>query len=838
MITLAGNNKDAATEGSFRLTRELAGLGALFFAVFTCVALYTYSEGDPGFNQVVSARHGVANKAGLVGAYWGGLLAETLGAWAYLVPCWIAWRGVRLVAPRAGLPLRRAVGLWLLLLVLLAFLGSPWGGLSLGNVHGGGGLGRAVFGFLDRYLSGFGAFSLLLFGLIAAVQLLFGLTWDNFWRPLAGILNEQLWRIGDAVQAWRERRAEIRRRRAAEKPGPEKSGPEKDEADKPVRTARLLRPKRQKEAPAVDDSGDAQAVAAELVIGDEPASEAVDRFLDAVIEQAALEQQALGRSSGEQAPPVRPQREKPAALEAAPQPIRHSIPEPAPEPAFAATPKPVAARQVKATAKAAAYEGMTLPPLDLLTLPNVADNPPVDPEICRRQAESLITCLNDFGIQGEVQRVVPGPVVTMFEVKPAPGVKISRIVGLSVDLALSMKALAVRIEGPIPGKDTVGVEIPNAKRQTVYFREILDAEAFRTSESKITLAIGKDIQGRPHVADLARMPHLLVAGATGSGKSVCINGILLSILYKATPDEVKLLLVDPKRIELSVYNDLPHLVHPVVTETAMAKSALDWAVAEMDRRYEAMALLGVRNIVGYNEKLAKLGDDRPEELAALEPLPYLLIVIDELADLMMTAAKEVEVSIVRLAQLARAAGIHLVLATQRPSVDVVTGLIKANFPTRIAFQVTSKHDSRTILDAVGAEYLLGRGDMLFKPSGGKTVRMHGAFVSDEETAAVVEFWKSRAAPSYSLDFSDWQKGADGGPGEFGGDGGDGVSSDSVYPQAVDFVMEQGKASISLIQRRFRIGFNRAARFIEQMERDGLLGPQEGSKPRSVIRGKE
>jgi S-DNA-T family DNA segregation ATPase FtsK/SpoIIIE len=425
----------------------------------------------------------------------------------------------------------------------------------------------------------------------------------------------------------------------------------------------------------------------------------------------------------------------------------------------------------------------------------------------------------------------------MFEVKPAPGVKISRIVGLSVDLALAMKALAVRID-PIPGKDTVGVEIPNAKRQTVYFRDILDAEAFRASESRLTLAIGKDIQGRPHVADLARMPHLLVAGATGSGKSVCINGILLSILYKATPDEVKLLLVDPKRIELSVYNDLPHLVHPVVTETAMAKSALDWAVAEMDRRYEAMALLGVRNIAGYNEKLAKLGDARDPELIDLEPLPYLVIVIDELADLMMTAAKEVEVSIVRLAQLARAAGIHLILATQRPSVDVVTGLIKANFPTRISFQVTSKHDSRTILDAVGAEYLLGRGDMLFKPSGGKTVRMHGAFVSDEETAAVVEFWKSRAKPSYKLDFAEWQKGGDGGGGDFIGEGGDEVTSDAVYPQAVDFVMEQGKASISLIQRRFRIGFNRAARFIEQMERDGLLGPQEGSKPRSVIRNKE
>jgi S-DNA-T family DNA segregation ATPase FtsK/SpoIIIE len=481
-----------------------------------------------------------------------------------------------------------------------------------------------------------------------------------------------------------------------------------------------------------------------------------------------------------------------------------------------------------------------LPPLELLSVPPPAKGQGPDPEAARRQGESLAGCLSDFGIQGEVQRIVPGPVVTMFEYKPAPGIKISRIAGLSDDLALAMKALAVRIEAPIPGRDTVGVEIPNAKRQTVYLREILESEAFTSSASKLTLAIGKDIQGKPQVADLARMPHLLVAGATGSGKSVCINGILLSILYKARPDEVKLLLVDPKRIELSVYNDLPHLVHPVVTEMSMAKSALDWAVHEMDRRYEAMARLGVRNILGYVEKLSKLGDDRPEELADLTPIPYLVIIIDELADLMMTAAKEVEISIVRLAQLARAAGIHLILATQRPSVDVVTGLIKANFPTRISFQVTSKHDSRTILDTVGAEHLLGRGDMLFKPSGGKMSRMHGAFVSDEETAEVVEFWKQRAAPGYELDFAEWQKEAGGGPdgGDTGDMGGDDTASDPVYPQAVDFVMEQGRASISLIQRRFRIGFNRAARFIEQMERDGMLGPQEGSKPRAVLRGKD
>lgn len=797
---MAGNSPKSAGngptvgDGSFRLTRELVGLGALFLAAFTFVALYSYNAGDPGFNQVVSAKH-VANKAGRVGAYWGGFLAEYLGVWGYLVPGLIAWRGLRFLAPRLALPIRRGVGLALFVLVLLVFLGSAWGeAISLGGVHGGGQVGHVLFELLNNYLSVFGAASLLLFGFIAALQLTFDLTLDNFWRPLAAVVNEQFWRAGDAITAWRERRADAREGQTA--------SPEA--APKPVRAPRL---KKTEPTPADTAAGDSDA----------GPSEAVDRFLDAVVEQVTGSDGGKPTAAG-----------KPAAKE-------NEAPVLVPAP----TPKPMmtAKQAIKAGRAAAASGDVTLPPLDLLSVPSASEAVPVDPEICRVQAEGLIACLNDFGIQGEVTRVAPGPVVTMFEVKPAPGVKISRIVGLSVDLALSMKALAVRID-PIPGKDTVGVEIPNAKRQTVYFRDILDAEAFRASASRLTLAIGKDIQGRPHVADLARMPHLLVAGATGSGKSVCINGILLSILYKATPDEVKLLLVDPKRIELSVYNDLPHLVHPVVTETAMAKSALDWAVAEMDRRYESMALLGVRNILGYNEKLEKLGDNRAEELAALEPLPYLVIVIDELADLMMTAAKEVEVSIVRLAQLARAAGIHLILATQRPSVDVVTGLIKANFPTRISFQVTSKHDSRTILDAVGAEYLLGRGDMLYKPSGGKTVRMHGAFVSDEETAAVVEFWKSRAAPSYKLDFAEWQKGGDGGPGDLAGEGGDDTASDAVYPQAVDFVMEQGKASISLIQRRFRIGFNRAARFIEQMERDGLLGPQEGSKPRSVIRTKE
>jgi S-DNA-T family DNA segregation ATPase FtsK/SpoIIIE len=492
-------------------------------------------------------------------------------------------------------------------------------------------------------------------------------------------------------------------------------------------------------------------------------------------------------------------------------------------------PRPAAAKAVPSPVNVPAGPG-GLPNTALLTAPPPQSSSQT-PAVLQPLADKLKECLNDFNVQGEIQHVVPGPVVTMFEFKPAPGIKVSKIENLTDDIALALRAESVRIEAPIPGKDSVGIEIPNIEREMVYLREVLESKEFTGSKSPLTLALGKDIQGATKVADLARMPHLLVAGATGAGKSVGINGFLLSLLYKAGPEDVMLLLVDPKRIELAPYADLPHLVHPVVTDMNMAKSALEWAVFEMDCRYEKMAQLGVRNIEGYNMKVEEMGDNVPEEFEHMKHMPYLVIIIDELADLMMTAAKEVEQCIVRLAQLARAAGIHLVLATQRPSVDVVTGLIKANFPTRISFFVTSKFDSRTILDAVGAERLLGKGDMLFKPSGGKLKRMHGAYVDETEIAHVVDFWKQSVPQEFELDFSDWSPNT----GNGGGSGGVSSTDDPVYDEAVQFVLDQGKASISLLQRRLRIGFNRAARFIEQMEEDGILGPQEGSKPRKVIK---
>lgn len=476
-----------------------------------------------------------------------------------------------------------------------------------------------------------------------------------------------------------------------------------------------------------------------------------------------------------------------------------------------------------------------MPSLELLQQPQQSDSLP-SREVLEEQSAGLMNCLTEFNIQGELVRVTPGPVITLFEIRPAPGVRVGRFTNLTDDLARSLKAEAIRIQAPVPGCDTVGVEIPNLNRSTVNFRELIQSEAFQSAPSLLTMALGKDIEGRPAVRDLATMPHVLVAGTTGSGKSVCLNSVLVSFLYKASPDEVKLMMIDPKRVEMAMYADLPHLVHPVVTETSLAKTALEWAVAEMDSRYDCLAKFGVKNIKDYNRKLSSFGDEKPQEYADLKPMPYLVIVIDELADLMLTAGKDVEGCLVRLAQLARAAGIHLIVATQRPSVDVVTGLIKANFPCRVSFQVANKYDSRTILDTAGAEQLLGKGDMLYKPTGGKLQRLHGPFVTDDEVQAVVDHWRRQCAPQYEVDFTEWgtslTENAKASSAPASGPG----SSDeeSLYAEAVAFVQEQGRMSISLLQRRFRIGFNKAARFVERMEEEGILPPaSRANKARNV-----
>lgn len=444
----------------------------------------------------------------------------------------------------------------------------------------------------------------------------------------------------------------------------------------------------------------------------------------------------------------------------------------------------------------------------------------IDKESIQANASILEKKLKDYGIDGKVVEVRPGPVITMYEFQPAAGIKVSRISNLADDLAMALSAVSIRIIAPIPGKDVVGIEIPNKIRQTVYFREIIESSQFGSSNSFLSLALGKTIAGEPFVADLTKMPHLLVAGSTGSGKSVSLNSMICSMLYKATPINVRFLMIDLKMLELSFYDGIPHLLLPVVTNAKNAKASLRWLIDEMERRYKMMADKGVRNIEKYNQKMVK---------ASTEAIPYIVVVIDELADLMMVSTKEVEEYIARLAQMARASGIHLVLATQRPSVDVLTGIIKANFPARISCQVSSKVDSRTILDTNGAESLLGYGDMLFlSPGYGRLQRLHGPFVSEGEIKRIVEFLKQQGTPVYHQEILE-EKDEDGASEE--------NMDDEKYQEAVEFVMERGEASISMVQRRFRIGYNRAARIVERMETEGVVGPSDGVKPREVLKRK-
>lgn len=483
-----------------------------------------------------------------------------------------------------------------------------------------------------------------------------------------------------------------------------------------------------------------------------------------------------------------------------------------------------------------------LPPVSLLDA-ETEKRHKIDRDSLVMNSRILEKKLLDYGVEGRVVEVRPGPVITVYEFEPAPGVKVSRIVNLADDLALALSAVTIRIVAPIPGKSVVGIEVPNAVRETVYLREIIDSDPFRNSKSKLSFGIGKDISGEPFVFDLAKMPHLLVAGSTGSGKSVSVNSMISSILFKATSEEVRFLMIDPKMLELSDYEGIPHLLLPVVTNPKKAAIALKWLVNEMERRYTVLAEKAVRNIEHYHQKMDKelkekgrvykrrgdtLEGDENKAEERIERLPYIVVVIDELADLMMISSKEVEESITRLAQMARAVGIHLILATQRPSVDVLTGLIKANFPARISFQVTSRVDSRTILDTIGAEHLLGSGDMLFLPPGSsKLIRIHGAFISSAETKRVVEFLKKQGKPSYEtsiLTEVKKEKETTGEDDEY----------DEKYDEALAFVAETGLASISLIQRRFRIGYNRAARIIEKMEGEGVVGPSDGVKAREVL----
>jgi DNA segregation ATPase FtsK/SpoIIIE-like protein len=477
----------------------------------------------------------------------------------------------------------------------------------------------------------------------------------------------------------------------------------------------------------------------------------------------------------------------------------------------------------------------SLPGLEMLNAPQ--ENSAISDEYFQNMSRTLEQALSQFGVEARVVEVCPGPVVTRYELQPSPGVKVNRIISLGDDIALAMRAEHVRIEAPIPGKGAVGIEIPNQQKQVVVLKEMLAIEGFTASDSILTFAVGKDIGGRQILAQLESMPHLLIAGATGSGKSACINAIISSLLYRATPEQVKFLMIDPKRVELTNYNGIPHLKSPVITDSREAAMALKLLVREMEERYKLFAAMGVRSIVDYNRQVAAEAAERqtmePEECAALGPapshMPYIIVFIDELADLMLVSANEVESTITRLAQMARGVGIHMVLATQRPSVDVITGVIKANFPSRIAFQVSSKVDSRTILDANGADALLGRGDMLYAPaSAGKPLRVQGVFVTTAEVDRIADFWRKQGTPVFDPEFSSARLKT----GSIGLEGG--ATEDDLYEQAVAWVVRAKQASTSMLQRRLKVGYSRAARLLDKMEENGVVGPPEGSRPRRVL----
>ena len=758
------------------LIRDFFGVVALAFTVFSVMALITFSPDDTSFNKSVTGNN-VENSVGMIGAYFSGGLASMFGSGSFFFPVITVFLSWALVRGKGfyNLPLILSSGLLFLVglcsLLAIQFDVDPFFGSS---VPVGGLIGHSLGGFLIDWLNPSGAVLTLITLLFVAFLvmtripvkvLMKGL--GNLFKIIAAASMMAIVKITNiALKGLSAIKTFIGK----------------------IQTVRQEIRKSQK------------SVAQPLIITRNRTTE----------------------------PSVKKPGKKETKEETAEFVVQDHF-------SFMSTP--------------GKYQ---VPPLSLLEEPPPGRDTQDDKARDEILASSAILekKLLDFGIEGRVVQVLPGPVITLFEYEPAPGIKVSRIVSLTDDLSLALRCVGLRILAPVPGKPVVGIEIPNMRRETIYFKDVMTSDVFQESTSKLTLVIGKDITGEPAVQDLATTPHLLMAGSTGSGKSVGLNAMICSILLNATPDEVKMIMIDPKMLELSVYDGIPHLISPVVTNPKKAAAALQWAVNEMESRYKIMAECGVRNIGGFNElaeklqkeyelelkknkkanKGIKLENDEDDETMIPEPpakLPYIVILIDELADLMMVASKGVEDSLTRLAQMARAAGIHLIVATQRPSVDVLTGIIKANFPTRMSYKVTSRVDSRTILDAMGADKLLGKGDMLFLPPGtSKLHRLHGVMVSDEEIQRIVEFIKKQAKPHYQEDIFDAVVQDEKSEGEE-------EPYDEKYDEALAIVAKDRQASISYIQRRLRIGYNRAARIIETMEREGVVGPSDGVRPREV-----
>ena len=801
--------QDASGRTFPRWVREGLGIALLGVAAFLFLALFSYCpETDPGFFQNISPKpQNVKNLGGPVGAYGASLLKETLGLGSYFIVALIAWMAIPVIRGRSlrMAPWKIPVGLfaliWVSTLISLVLPDRP-------SANQGGIVGQQMAEWLLEALHPAGSYLLIIVVLILSVAALGEVAFLAGLRSIgtfalraakavyaasakgAGRLLQLSRRLlakatvrSIALKKTLDTRISDWKARSKKPPEPPQSAPEKKSA--PAIVNHKFKPL----APAEKQETPGKEVASPKIVDPEKGEHPL------ATDSAAL--------TGEEEPK---------------KPVQSTLPFPQPLP-----------------------EGYRHPPLDLLDDPDPGQAV-VDEEGLKESAEVLETKLKDFGVHGRVTEIHPGPIITLFEYEPASGIKVNRIVNLADDLALAMKALSIRIVAPIPGKSVVGIEVPNRKRQVVTLKEILADKAFQECRWKIPLALGKDIAGKPVTTDLARMPHLLMAGATGTGKSVNLHSLILSILFRFSPQEVKFLMIDPKMLELAGYHGVPHLLHPVITDSRRASDVLDWAVERMEQRYQLLSEKGVRNIESYNEKIEKemaaSGRSEIEQFPEIDEeddgdivpergkLPFIILVIDEMADLMIVAGRQIEESITRLAQMARAAGIHLLLATQRPSVDVLTGIIKANLPARISFQVSSRIDSRTILDNMGAEKLLGRGDMLFLPPGtSKLTRIHGPYVSEPEIERVVDYIKQHGRPQYEkIPFKSKKT----------KDGEESFEHDEKYDEAVQIVAETRQASISMIQRKLRVGYNRAARMIERMEQEGVVGPQEGVKPREVL----
>ncbi len=777
---------------------ELAGIATLSVALLLAASLVSYHPGDPSLFHASSEPGAVRNLIGPLGAHASALAFGLLGLAALLVPVFLAAAGWRLVRRRAAerSPLR-LVGALVVLGSLPALLHATVGEIAWRGwlADSGGAFGKLLAELLEARLNLPGTLLVLVSAVVLGTALAVQSTLGDVARSWVARVAAWWGRRRLARERRRERRSKERnRRRVVAK-----------------HLERVMAERRGQEGPAADDAPAGLADLPLRVVEKRGEGAFAVRRVPAPVAAAsqmrgaATETAAPSSPAGSRARPAR------AARAALPQ---HELP-------FVGEP-------------GSGPPGT--PPLNLLqqTTPGAR----LDEDELVRLGELIRSRCAEFGVEGTIEGISPGPVITVFEFQPAPGVKVSQIVNLQDELALALRATSVRIDR-LPGRSTLGIEVPNRERLTIPLGSLLSQETFQKSRSPLTMALGVTIYGEPYFADLATMPHLLVAGATGAGKSVGLQTMITSIIYKTPAELVRFILIDPKRIELGVYADIPHLETKVVVEPQQAANVLNNMVAEMERRYRLLAEVHVRSIAYYNsairdpEQRRRLalddegGDFGPEDF---QPLPYFVIIIDELADLMMVASSEVETAIARLAQMARAVGIHLIVATQRPSVDILTGTIKANFPCRISYATATRHDSRTILDQIGAEQLLGKGDALFMPPGtSRTMRLHGAYVSEQETAGLVRWLKKQAKPEYNLDLLKAPEGSRG-----AGGGGDGESDDELYDEAARLVVSEGQGSASFLQRRLRVGFSRAARLIDMMEQDGILGPPQGSKPREVL----